>query len=85
MSDEPLNQHVVKVLKDPSFWGFEKLLKTGGYRKHTKKTVKTKIRNKEYKNVIDPSNMKRKQNDFSFNYSEALFDIDLGVKKITDK
>jgi len=52
----------------------DKLIKTGGYRKHNKKT---------FNNVIDPTNIKRKENDFSFNYSEALFDIDLGVEKNT--
>jgi len=55
----------------------EKLLKTGGYRKHTKKTAR--VKNNKRSNVIDPKNMKRNKNDFSFNYSEALFDRDLGV------
>ena len=29
---------------------------------------------------IDPANMERNENDMSFNYSEAIFDIDLGLR-----
>jgi anaerobic magnesium-protoporphyrin IX monomethyl ester cyclase len=46
------------------------LIKTGGYRKHTKATVASA------KPLLDPDNMKRNENDFSFNYSQAKFSND---------
>lgn len=45
----------------------DKLIKTGGYRNHTKKTGTT------VKPLIDPENMKRNENDVSFNYSQVKF------------
>lgn len=45
----------------------DKLIRTGGYRNHTKKTGST------VKPIIDPENMKRNQNDVSFNYSQVKF------------
>jgi len=38
-------------------------IKTGGYKRHTK---------------LDPENMKRIENDVSFNYSETVFEVDQG-------
>jgi anaerobic magnesium-protoporphyrin IX monomethyl ester cyclase len=49
------------------------LIKTGGYRKHTKET------RSEVKPLLDPEDLKRNQNDFSFNYSQATFKNDLGT------
>jgi len=48
----------------------ERFIRTGGYRNHNKLTSKKKL---------DPENLKRNENDVSFNYSQALFDIDLGT------
>jgi radical SAM superfamily enzyme YgiQ (UPF0313 family) len=45
----------------------ETLIKTGGYRKHTKKT------SHDAKPLLDPENLKRNENDVSFNYSQATF------------
>ena len=33
------------------------------------------------KSYLDPENIKRNENDFSFNYSEAVFDMDRGLDK----
>lgn len=53
----------------------ERLIKTGGYRNHLKATAQG-----EPKPPIDPDNMRRNQNDVSFNYSQAVFDNDLAVE-----
>jgi len=53
----------------------ETLIRTGGYRRHTKKTAQ------DPNPLIDPENLKRNENDVSFNYSQAIFDVDLGVEK----
>ncbi|MDT8384235.1 MAG: radical SAM protein [Gammaproteobacteria bacterium] len=47
-------------------------IRTGGYNKHTNKKL-------QLKKPLDPDNMKRNENDFSFNYSEAVFEIDQGL------
>ena len=47
----------------------ENLVKTGGYKKHT--NTRTQLG----KPPLDPDCMKRNENDFSFNYSEAVFDM----------
>jgi radical SAM superfamily enzyme YgiQ (UPF0313 family) len=39
-----------------------------------------KKRDSSLRMPIDPDNMERNRNDMSFNYSEALFDIDLGLR-----
>ena len=57
----------------------ETLIKTGGYRKHTKATAGSA------RPLLDPANLKRNENDVSFNYSQATFDIDLGVGNRADK
>ncbi|MDE2141123.1 MAG: B12-binding domain-containing radical SAM protein [Elusimicrobia bacterium] len=44
----------------------QKLVRTGGYAKHTKKSKKAK-------KPLDPDDMKRNVNDFSFNYSDTIF------------
>jgi anaerobic magnesium-protoporphyrin IX monomethyl ester cyclase len=44
----------------------KKLVRTGGYTKHTKKTEKAKP-------PVDPEDLKRNVNDFSFNYSDTIF------------
>jgi anaerobic magnesium-protoporphyrin IX monomethyl ester cyclase len=49
----------------------DRLIKTGGYKKAT--------RIGEFKKPLDPDNMKRNENDFSFNYSDAVFEVDAGV------
>lgn len=53
----------------------ETLIRTGGYRKHTKKTA-----GRDPKPLIDPDNLARNENDVSFNYSQATFQNDLGVE-----
>jgi radical SAM superfamily enzyme YgiQ (UPF0313 family) len=50
----------------------ETLIKTGGYRRHTRETAKP---------LLDPDMLQRNENDVSFNYSQATFGIDLGVDK----
>lgn len=47
----------------------KKLVRTGGYTKHTKKTGKEEAPKKP----LDPEDMKRNVNDFSFNYSDTIF------------
>ena len=42
------------------------LIKTGGYRKHSTK-------NKNENKFVKSKKLKRNQNDFSFNYSQAVF------------
>jgi anaerobic magnesium-protoporphyrin IX monomethyl ester cyclase len=49
------------------------LIKTGGYRKHSKETAS------DVKPLLDPDKLERHENDFSFNYSQATFKNDLGV------
>lgn len=51
----------------------DRYIRTGGVKKHT--NLKAQLR----KPPLDPENMKRNENDFSFNYSEAVFDVDLGL------
>ena len=45
------------------------LVKTGGARNHT--NLKTHWKSED---ALDPEDIKRKENDFSFNYSQATFD-----------
>ena len=45
------------------------LIKTGGARNHT--ALKADLKSK---NALDPDGIKRIENDFSFNYSQATFD-----------
>ena len=51
----------------------DRLVRTGGYREHAKKTA---CQNRA---LIDPDNMKRNQNDVSFNYSQVVFEMDMGL------
>ena len=52
----------------------DSLIKTGGPRKHIRETAEV-----VESLPIDPENLKVNENDFSFNYSQAIFDIDLGT------
>ena len=45
----------------------DSLIRTGGYRNHTSR-----------KRGLDPEQIERNPNDFSFNYSEAVFDENRG-------
>jgi len=49
-----------------------RLVKTGGYRNHQKKTSENTL--------MDPENLKRNENDFSFNYTEALFEEEMDAQ-----
>lgn len=52
----------------------ERLIKTGGYKKATNI--------EDFKKPpLDPDHIKRNENDFSFNYSDAVFEVDAGVRK----
>ncbi len=62
-----INQELNLGLSEDSF------LKTGGYRKHTK------LKDVREGEVVDPDKMKRNENDFSFNYSSAVFDMNENV------
>jgi anaerobic magnesium-protoporphyrin IX monomethyl ester cyclase len=53
----------------------DRLIKTGGYKKAT--NVKDFA-----KPPFDPANVKRNENDFSFNYSDAAFEVDAGVGRV---
>lgn len=53
----------------------ETLIRTGGYRNHTKATARAA------KPLLDPNDLKRNPNDVSFNYSQATFTNDLGVRQ----
>jgi radical SAM superfamily enzyme YgiQ (UPF0313 family) len=53
--------------------GDERLIKTGGYKKATKIKEFTKT-------PLDTAAISRNENDFSFNYSDAVFEVDAGVK-----
>jgi anaerobic magnesium-protoporphyrin IX monomethyl ester cyclase len=57
----------------------DKLIKTGGYRNHTKETARSA------KPLLDPENLKRNENDVSFNYSQAVFSNDLGLAETDPK
>jgi len=48
-------------------------VKTGGYKKHTNAEKQL-----DRKRGLDPENVQRNENDFSFNYSEAIFDMPRG-------
>ncbi len=52
----------------------ETLIRTGGSRNHTKKTARG-----VNKPLLDPDNLKRNENDMTFNYSQATFTNDLGL------
>ena len=51
----------------------DRLIKTGGYRNHTKATARSA------RPLLDPENLKRNENDVSFNYSQATFSNDLAL------
>jgi hypothetical protein len=55
----------------------DRLIKTGGYRNHTKETARSA------KPLLDPDNLKRNENDVSFNYSQATFSNELGLAEAT--
>ncbi|MBJ89380.1 MAG: radical SAM protein [Woeseia sp.] len=63
---EQLNRKLELGLEDGS------LIRTGGYRKHTKSTAD------DPKPLLDPEKIERHENDISFNYSQALFEQKLG-------
>jgi len=52
------------------------LIKTGGYRKQ-----EPKIALDQGVHLIDPENLKRNENDFNFNYSQQVFNLDSQIKK----
>jgi radical SAM superfamily enzyme YgiQ (UPF0313 family) len=54
----------------------DSLIKTGGYREHTEKTVTKEPKICEPDRLLNPDKMKRNENDFNFNYSDALFGFD---------
>jgi anaerobic magnesium-protoporphyrin IX monomethyl ester cyclase len=51
----------------------DRLIKTGGYKKATRIGDFRKP-------PLDPDDIKRNENDFSFNYSDAVFEVDPGVR-----
>ncbi len=61
-----LNRQLELGLQDGS------LIRTGGYRQHTKGTGNTP------KPLLDPKKIERNENDISFNYSQAVFEQKLG-------
>ena len=63
---ERLNQLLKLNLNEDTY------IKTGGYKKHTNKKIQLKM-------PLNPNNIKRNENDFTFNYSEAVFEIDQGI------
>ena len=78
MSDEQIMSEIkegAKRLNEALQLGLseDRLIKTGGYKKVT--------RVEEYRKrpPLDPEDMKRTENDFSFNYSDAVFEVDSGV------
>jgi radical SAM superfamily enzyme YgiQ (UPF0313 family) len=76
MSDEGVMQHIkdgAAKLNEMLELGLsgDRLIKTGGYRSHTKKT------GDNAKPLLDPNCMVRNKNDVSFNYSQAVFTNDL--------
>jgi len=48
----------------------DRLVRTGGYKKQTNLANAWKL--------LDPENVKRNENDFSFNYSDSVFEVDGG-------
>jgi len=52
----------------------DSLIRTGGYRKHSPKTAH------EENPPLDPENIERNVNDFTFNYSKTLFELDTGIE-----
>lgn len=55
-----------------------RLLRTGGYKNMDAKTTE-----KDARPLIDPENLKRNENDFSLNYSQAIFKLDPPSSKRT--
>ena len=53
----------------------DRLVKTGGYRNHRKETSANTSKSR-----LDPDNLKRNENDFSFNYTEALFEEEISTQ-----
>jgi radical SAM superfamily enzyme YgiQ (UPF0313 family) len=51
----------------------DRFVRTGGYRNHIKETSTAS------RPPLDPEAIKRNENDVSFNYSQVVFDIDLGT------
>ncbi len=50
----------------------ERLIRTGGYRNHEKKTAAKASDGQNYR--LDPEHLKRNENDVSFNYSRTVFE-----------
>jgi len=80
MSVEEVNGHIkngAAMLNKALELGLteDRYIRTGGVKKHT--NIKGQLRRAHP--PLDPENMKRNENDFSFNYSEAVFDVDLGL------
>ena len=83
MSDEQLMREIKQgAMKLNQMLGLgltpNRLVKTGGYRKHTKLTADCKTRP-----LLDPENLKRNENGFSFNYSQALFAENMRTQIVT--
>lgn len=57
----------------------DRLIKTGGYQKHTKQSKDNP--QPEFGGKIDPEKLKRIQNDVSFNYSQQNFDLTPGTAR----
>ena len=57
---------------------YDKLVKTGGYREHTKLTAKNDL-------PLDPENLVRNENDVSFNYSQAIFADDMKTQFVASE
>lgn len=84
MSDEEVMRYIKEgAMKLNQMLGIglesDHLVKTGGYRKHTKKTA-----NQESRPLLDPENLKRNENDFSVNYSKAVFSEDMRTQIVAD-
>jgi len=83
MSDE----EVMREIKDGAMrlnqmlelgLSYDKLVKTGGYREHTKLTAKKDP-------PLDPENLVRNENDVSFNYSQAVFADDMKTQFVASE
>ncbi len=79
MSDDEIMNEIMECAKkanDVLQLGLneESFIKTGGYKKHTNVSKQLD----DQKKVLEPDNLNRNENDFSFNYSAAVFHEDKG-------
>ena len=72
-------KHYAKKLNDELKLGLSegRLLRTGGYKNQNAKTAE-----KDPNPLLDPDKLERNENDFSLNYSQAVFKLDVNTSNV---